>query len=224
MQLPIIAPSILSADMAFLGRDLEMINQSKADWVHVDVMDGVFVPNISLGFPVIKAIKEHSRKPLDVHLMITDPSRMIDEFGVCGAKSLTVHLEACTHLHRVIHRIKKFNISAGVAINPHTPVSALEEIIGDLDLVCVMGVNPGFGGQTFIQGTISKIRRLKELIRNSGSSALIEIDGGVDLANASSLVDAGADILVAGNAVFSHPSPADAISELKSAGRKQNII
>lgn len=216
MQSPLIAPSILSADMAFLGREIEMINKSRADWVHVDVMDGVFVPNISLGFPVIKAIREHSEKPLDVHLMIVDPSRMIDEFGVCGARSLTVHVEACIHLHRVIHRIKKFNILAGVAINPHTSLSALDEIISDVDLVCVMGVNPGFGGQVFIPGTLDKIRRLKKMIADAGSKALIEIDGGVDLGNAEALVRAGANVLVAGNAVFSHPSPSDAISELKS--------
>lgn len=216
MQSPLIAPSILSADMAFLGREIEMINKSRADWVHVDVMDGVFVPNISLGFPVIKAIREHSEKPLDVHLMIVDPSRMIDEFGVCGARSLTVHVEACIHLHRVIHRIKKFNILAGVAINPHTSLSALDEIISDVDLVCVMGVNPGFGGQVFIPGTLDKIRRLKKMIADAGSKALIEIDGGVDLGNAEALVRAGANVLVAGNAVFSHPSPTDAISELKS--------
>jgi ribulose-phosphate 3-epimerase len=165
---------------------------------------------------VIKAIREHSEKPLDVHLMIVDPSRMIDEFGVCGARSLTVHVEACIHLHRVIHRIKKFNILAGVAINPHTSLSAIEEILPDVDLVCVMGVNPGFGGQTFIPGTLDKISRLSKMIKAAGSHALIEIDGGVDLSNARSLTEAGADVLVAGNAVFSKSSPVDAISELKS--------
>lgn len=216
MQLPLIAPSILSADMSCLGREIEMINQSRADWIHVDVMDGVFVPNISLGFPVIKAIREHSRKPLDVHLMIVDPARLVDEFGVCGARSLTVHVEACIHLHRVIHRIKKFNILAGVAINPHTSLSSLEEILPDVDLVCVMGVNPGFGGQAFIPGTLNKISKLKSMINASGSQALIEVDGGVDFSNARLLVEAGADVLVAGNAVFSSPVPADAISELKS--------
>jgi ribulose-phosphate 3-epimerase len=220
MKLPFIAPSILSADMAYLGRDIQMINRSQADWVHVDVMDGVFVPNISLGFPVIKAIRGQSEKPLDVHLMISDPARLIDEFGTCGANSLTVHIEACIHLHRVLNRIKKFNIMAGVAINPHTTVGSLEDIIADVDLVCVMGVNPGFGGQAFIPGTLDKISRLRELIGKSGSKALIEVDGGVDLNNAQTLIDSGADILVAGNAVFSHPSPPEAIAEFKSKKTK----
>jgi ribulose-phosphate 3-epimerase len=212
----IIAPSVLSADFGNLQRDIEMINSSEADWFHVDVMDGVFVPNISFGFPVLKQIKKHAKKTIDVHLMIVDPQRYIDEFCVQGADIISVHIEACTHLHRAIQQIKSLNIKAGVAINPHTPISALEDIIAEIDLVCLMSVNPGFGGQKFIHNTYKKVSQLKELIVKSNSSALIEIDGGVDFENAALLKQAGADVLVAGNTVFSHPSPPEAIALLKS--------
>ncbi|MFN4811127.1 MAG: ribulose-phosphate 3-epimerase [Bacteroidota bacterium] len=212
----IIAPSVLSADFGNLQRDIEMINSSEADWFHVDVMDGVFVPNISFGFPVLKQIKKHAKKTIDVHLMIVDPQRYIDEFCVQGADIISVHIEACTHLHRAIQQIKSLNIKAGVAINPHTPISALEDIIAEIDLVCLMSVNPGFGGQKFIPNTYKKVSQLKELIIKSNSSALIEIDGGVDFENAALLKQAGADVLVAGNTVFSNPSPPEAIALLKS--------
>ena len=212
----IIAPSVLSADFGNLQRDIEMINNSAADWFHVDVMDGVFVPNISFGFPVLKQIKKHAKKTIDVHLMIVEPQRYIDEFCIQGADIISIHIEACTHLHRAIQQIKSLNIMAGVAINPHTPISALEDIIADIDLVCMMSVNPGFGGQKFIQNTYKKVKELKQLIISSGSKALIEIDGGVDFENASLLKEAGADVLVAGNTVFSHPSPTEAIALLKS--------
>lgn len=212
----IIAPSVLSADFGNLQRDIEMINTSEADWFHVDVMDGVFVPNISFGFPVLKQIKKHAKKTIDVHLMIVEPQRYIDEFCIQGADIISVHIEACTHLHRAIQQIKSLNIKAGVAINPHTPVSDLQEIIADIDLVCMMSVNPGFGGQKFIQNTYKKVKELKQLIINSGSTALIEIDGGVDFENAAKLKDAGADVLVAGNTVFSYPNPKEAIALLKS--------
>jgi ribulose-phosphate 3-epimerase len=211
----IIAPSVLSADFGNLQRDIEMINNSEADWFHVDIMDGVFVPNISFGFPVLKQIKKHAKKTIDVHLMIVEPQRYIDEFCIQGADIISVHIEACTHLHRAIQQIKSLNIKAGVAINPHTPVSALQDIIADIDLVCMMSVNPGFGGQKFIQNTYKKVKELKQMIIASGSSALIEIDGGVDFENASMLKEAGADVLVAGNTVFSHPSPTEAIAKLK---------
>jgi ribulose-phosphate 3-epimerase len=211
----IIAPSVLSADFGNLQRDIEMINNSEADWFHVDVMDGVFVPNISFGFPVLKQIKKHAKKPIDVHLMIVEPQRYIDEFCIQGADIISFHIEACTHLHRAIQQIKSLNIKAGVAINPHTPVSALQDIIADIDLVCMMSVNPGFGGQKFIQNTYKKVKELKQMIIASGSNALIEIDGGVDFENAAMLKDAGADVLVAGNTVFSHPSPTEAIAKLK---------
>ena len=211
----IIAPSVLSADFGNLQRDIEMINNAEADWFHVDIMDGVFVPNISFGFPVLKQIKKHAKKTIDVHLMIVEPQRYIDEFCIQGADIISVHIEACTHLHRAIQQIKSLNIKAGVAINPHTPVSALQDIIADIDLVCMMSVNPGFGGQKFIQNTYKKVKELKQMIIASGSSALIEIDGGVDFDNAALLKEAGADILVAGNTVFSHPSPTEAIAKLK---------
>ena len=211
----IIAPSVLSADFGNLQRDIEMINKSEADWFHVDVMDGVFVPNISFGFPVLKQIKKHAKKTIDVHLMIVEPQRYIDEFCIQGADIISVHIEACTHLHRAIQQIKSLNIKAGVAINPHTPVSALQDIIADIDLVCMMSVNPGFGGQKFIQNTYKKVKELKQMIIASGSNALIEIDGGVDFDNAAMLKEAGADVLVAGNTVFSHPSPTEAIAKLK---------
>lgn len=210
----IIAPSILSADFGNLQRDIEMINNSEADWFHVDIMDGVFVPNISFGFPVLKQIKKHAKKTIDVHLMIVEPQRYIDEFCIQGADIISIHIEACTHLHRAIQQIKSLNIKAGVAINPHTPVSALQDIIADIDLVCMMSVNPGFGGQKFIQNTYKKVKELKQMIKTSGSNALIEIDGGVDFDNASLLKEAGADVLVAGNTVFSHPSPVEAIAKL----------
>ncbi|MEO6903326.1 MAG: ribulose-phosphate 3-epimerase [Bacteroidia bacterium] len=212
----LVAPSILSADFANLQRDIEMINKSNADWFHVDVMDGMFVPNISFGFPVIKAIKKHATKPLDVHLMINDPDRYLSLFKEAGADVLSVHLEACTHLHRTIQGIKGLGMKAGVAINPHTPITLLSEIIADIDLVCVMSVNPGFGGQKFITNTYSKINELKEMIIAKKSNALIEIDGGVDLVNYKKLIEVGATVLVAGNTVFSSADPLLTISELKT--------
>jgi ribulose-phosphate 3-epimerase len=211
----LISPSVLSADFGNLQRDIEMINASEADWFHVDVMDGVFVPNISFGFPVMNALKKHAKKPLDVHLMIVNPDLYIKEFAQAGADLLTVHYEACTHLHRTIQAIKKEGMKAGVALNPHTPVSVLEEIIADLDLVLIMSVNPGFGGQTFIEGTYKKLRALKKMINESGSKSLIEVDGGVNAQNAKLLVEAGADALVAGNYVFGHQHPTEAISAIK---------
>jgi len=211
----LIAPSILSADFANLGRDVEMINRSEADWFHVDVMDGVFVPNISFGFPVIKAIKKLAKKPLDVHLMIVQPERYITEFKDAGAEILTVQYEACTHLHRTIHQIKEEGMKAGVSLNPHTPVSLLKNVIQDLDLVLIMSVNPGFGGQKFITGSLQKLREIKKLIAETGSSALIEIDGGVSLENAKDIIEAGAQVLVAGNAVFSTPEPEGTIKKFK---------
>jgi ribulose-phosphate 3-epimerase len=212
----IIAPSVLSADFANIQRDVEMINNSKADWFHVDIMDGVFVPNISFGFPVIKAIKKHAKKPLDVHLMIVEPDRYVTAFKEAGADILSVHVEACPHLHRSIQNIKANGMKAGVAINPHTSVSQLENIIADIDLICVMSVNPGFGGQKFIRQTYEKVKALKEMIAKADSSALIEIDGGVDLNNASLLIQAGADVLVAGNTVFASPNPVQTIEDLKN--------
>jgi len=210
-----VAPSILSADFSNLKKDIEMINGSPADWIHVDIMDGVFVPNISFGFPVVKAIKQHSKKPLDVHLMIKDADHYIEEFKKVGADNISVHFEACTHLHRTIHNIKHHGMKAGVAINPHTPVHFLEDIINDVNIVLVMSVNPGFGGQKFIEHTFNKILSLKELIKTTGSKAKIEVDGGVDLDNALPLVRAGADVLVAGNTVFSSPNPLETIKYLK---------
>ena len=216
MKKPLIAPSLLSADFANLQRDVEMINKSKADWFHVDVMDGVFVPNISFGFPVIKAIKKHAKKPLDVHLMIADADRYLQEFKNAGADILTVHYEACTHLHRTIHAIKGLGMQAGVAINPHTPINLLEEIVGDVDLVLVMSVNPGFGGQKFIENTFHKVAVLKQLIITEKSSAKIEVDGGVDLKNCKRLVEEGADVLVAGNTVFGSENPVKTIEDLQN--------
>ena len=212
----IVAPSILSADFANIQRDVEMINSSQADWFHIDIMDGVFVPNISFGFPVLKAIQKHAKKPLDVHLMIVEPEKFFEEFKNVGAQILSVHIEACTHLHRSILIIKSLGMKAGVAINPHTPIFMLNEIIADIDLVCMMSVNPGFGGQMFIENTYSKIIELKSLIAEKSSQALIEIDGGVSLSNYKKLVECGADVLVAGNTVFSSSDPIQTILELKN--------
>jgi ribulose-phosphate 3-epimerase len=211
----LVAPSILSADFANIQRDVEMINKSEADWFHVDVMDGMFVPNISFGFPVIKAVKKYAKKPLDVHLMINDPDRYLQLFKEAGADILSVHLEACNHLHRTIQGIKALGMKAGVAINPHTSVNLLTDVIADIDLVCMMSVNPGFGGQKFIENTYSKITALKELIREKKSNAQIEIDGGVDLLNYKKLVETGATVLVAGNTVFSSEDPVKMIALLK---------
>jgi ribulose-phosphate 3-epimerase len=211
----IVAPSVLSADFANLGRDIEMINSSQADWFHVDVMDGMFVPNISFGFPVIKSLQKLAKKPLDVHLMIVDPDRYAEAFRDAGAHVLTVHYEASHHLHRSIQNIRNLGMKAGVAINPHTPVSVLEDIIADIDLVCMMSVNPGFGGQKFIENTYIKISRLREIIKEKKSNALIEVDGGVDLNNYKRLIQTGADVLVAGNTVFSSKDPSATITELK---------
>jgi ribulose-phosphate 3-epimerase len=211
----LIAPSILSADFANLQSDIEMINQSEADWFHVDVMDGVFVPNISFGFPVITAIKHHAKKPLDVHLMIVDPDRYLQQFKDAGAAILTVHYEACTHLHRTVAAIHELGMKAGVAINPHTPISVLEDILPQIDLVCIMSVNPGFGGQKFIENTYQKITKLRTLAKQLNTEVLIEIDGGVGHQNALALTKAGADVLVAGNAVFGAQNPMEMITELK---------
>ena len=212
----LIAPSVLAADFANLERDCKMINDSQADWFHIDIMDGVFVPNISFGMPVMAAIKKHATKPLDVHLMIVDPDRYVEEFKAIGADILTVHYEACTHLHRSIQNIKAHGMKAGVAMNPHTPVSLLKDVIADLDLVCLMSVNPGFGGQKFIPNTYNKVKELKAMILEANSNCLIEIDGGVGLNNAKSLVEAGADVLVAGSAVFASENPQNTVEQLKN--------
>lgn len=212
---PIIAPSILAADFANLQHEIEMINESDADWVHVDIMDGVFVPNVSMGLPVVEAINRHARKPLDVHLMIVNPERYVEAFFKAGAKVISVHIEACPHLHRNIQQIKALNIKAGVAVNPHTPIDLLKDIIADVDLVCLMSVNPGFGGQKFIENTYQKVKELRQLINQRQSSALIEIDGGVNEKNAKPLLDAGANVLVAGNFVFSASQPKEVIGKLK---------
>ena len=211
----LVAPSILSADFSKLSSEVNMINSSEADWIHVDVMDGVFVPNISFGFPVIEKIKEYASKPLDVHLMIVKPDRYFEKFKEAGADILTIHYEAETHLHRAVSAIKELGMKAGVALNPHTSTGLLEDIILDLDLVLIMSVNPGFGGQKFIENTYGKISRLKELIDRSGSKALIEVDGGVNLSNSAKLYETGVDILVAGNSVFSSNNPAQTIKEIK---------
>jgi ribulose-phosphate 3-epimerase len=213
---PIIAPSILASDFANLQSEITMINESQADWIHVDVMDGVFVPNISFGMPVIKAVKKHAKKPLDVHLMIVQPERYIEAFREVGTDILSVHIEASTHLHRTIQQIKANGMKAGVAINPHTPVSLLQDVIADIDLVCMMSVNPGFGGQKFIENTYRKVTELKQLISERQSKALIEIDGGVNQENAKLLLKAGANVLVAGNFVFSAHNPKEVIERLKS--------
>jgi ribulose-phosphate 3-epimerase len=214
--MPIIAPSILAADFANLQREVSMINESEADWIHVDVMDGVFVPNISLGIPVIGAIRRHARKPLDVHLMIVQPERYVETFQKAGADILTVHIEASPHLHRTIQHIRASGMKAGVALNPHTGVEQLKDIINDIDLVCLMSVNPGFGGQKFIENTYQKVKELKELISSQKANAQIEIDGGVNETNAPLLLKEGADVLVAGNFVFTSPHPGEVISRLKS--------
>ncbi|NQT76209.1 MAG: ribulose-phosphate 3-epimerase [Bacteroidetes bacterium] len=212
----LIAPSILSADFSNLRKDIEMINSSEADWFHIDVMDGVFVPNISFGFPVIKQIKKYAKKPLDVHLMIIEPDRYFERFKDVGADIISVHYEACKHLHRSIQSIKSLGLKAGVVLNPHASVSVLEDIVADVDLVMLMSVNPGFGGQKFIENTLIKIKRLKELMQKTGSEALIEVDGGVSLSNAVDLIHSGADVLVAGNTVFGSDDPVDMIAKLKN--------
>ncbi len=212
---PIIAPSLLAADFANLQRDIELINGSDADWFHLDIMDGQFVPNISFGVPVCKAIAEHAKKPLDIHLMIKTPERYLKAFQECGAHSISVHYEACTHLHKVVDQIKDLGCKAGVALNPHTPVHLLEDVIYEVDLVCLMSVNPGFGGQKLIDRTYQKVQKLKEMINLSGSATLIEIDGGVNNNNALPLLNAGADILVAGSFVFKAEDPLKIISDLK---------
>ena len=214
--MPLVSPSLLSADFGHLSRDIEMLNQSECDWFHLDVMDGVFVPNISFGFPVMEAMARDARKPLDVHLMIVQPEKFIREVKALGAKVMNVHYEACTHLHRVVQQIKAEGMMAGVTLNPHTPVSVLEEIIPDLDLVMLMSVNPGFGGQKFIEHAVDKTRRLRELILRTGSHSLIEIDGGVNRQTGQRLVEAGADVLVAGSAVFRAPDPKAEIAALRA--------
>ncbi|MGM8360549.1 ribulose-phosphate 3-epimerase [Flavobacterium sp. ARAG 55.4] len=215
MKNTLIAPSVLAADFANLERDVKMINTSDADWFHIDIMDGVFVPNISFGMPVLEAIKRHATKTIDVHLMIVDPDRYISTFKKLGADILTVHLEACTHLHRTLQAIKAEGMKAGVALNPHTNVDLLEDVINDIDMVLIMSVNPGFGGQSFIENTYDKIRKLKALINKKGASTIIEIDGGVTNKNAAQLAEAGADVLVAGSYVFSASDPIATVADLK---------
>jgi ribulose-phosphate 3-epimerase len=213
---PIIAPSILAADFANLEKEVKMINGSEADWIHIDIMDGVFVPNISFGFPVLEGINRHAKKPLDVHLMIVQPEKYVEAFRKAGAEVISVHIEACNHLHRNIQQIKAVGAKAGVAINPHTSITQLEDTIAEIDLVCVMAVNPGFGGQKFIENTYARVSRLKELILKHNSKAMIEIDGGVNQQNAKRLMDAGANVFVAGNFVFSSPDPVATIRQLKN--------
>ena len=215
MKKTLIAPSILAADFANLQRDIEMINNSDADWFHIDIMDGIFVPNISFGMPVLDAVTRHAKKTIDVHLMIVDPDRYIKTFAQLGANILTVHYEACTHLHRTLQAIKAEGMKAGVALNPHTNVDLLDDCIQDIDMVCLMSVNPGFGGQSFIENTYQKVRKLKNLIESKNSKTIIEIDGGVSDTNAADLAAAGADVLVAGNFVFKSENPLQTISDLK---------
>ena len=216
MKRHLIAPSLLAADFSNLQRDIEMINESDADWFHIDIMDGVFVPNISFGMPVLRDIKKHAKKTIDVHLMIVNPDQYIETFSKLGADILTVHLEACTHMHRTIQAIKATGMKAGIALNPHSSVNQLKDVIKDIDLVCLMSVNPGFGGQSFIENTFDKVKELKELIQSSGSDCQIEIDGGVTNQNAKKLVQAGANILVAGSYVFKSSNPTDTISKLSN--------
>lgn len=208
----IIAPSILSADFANLQRDIEMLNESQAEWIHVDVMDGVFVPNISFGFPVLKAVKKYAKKPLDVHLMIVNPEKYIEEFASAGADIITVHYEACTHLHRVIQSIKNTGCKAGVALNPHTPIEALHDVIADLDLVLIMSVNPGFGGQQFIPNSLTKIKAIKQMAELKNPKLIIEVDGGINELNMESVIRAGASAIVAGNAIFAANDPIQTIA------------
>jgi len=212
---PIIAPSLLSADFNRLGEEIQMLNRSEADWIHLDVMDGVFVPNISFGMPVIKAVRQLAEKPLDTHLMIVQPERYIQVFKEIGCDLLTVHWEACTHLHRTIAQIKENDMLVGVALNPHTPVSSLEDVIQDLDLVLIMSVNPGFGGQKFISRSLHRISELRKMIERNNSNALIEVDGGVNVDNMKDIINAGADAVVAGNAVFKSENPEETIQKLK---------
>lgn len=211
----LVSPSLLSADFGQLDRDIDMINQSKADWLHLDIMDGVFVPNISFGFPVMEAVAKRCRKPLDVHYMTVRPEQFIERTAKLGAMMMNVHYEACIHLHRTVQEIHAAGMKAGVTLNPSTPVSVLEDIIGEVDMVLLMSVNPGFGGQKFIENSIQKVRRLRELIRQSGSHALIEVDGGVQAETAPRLVEAGADVLVSGSYIFNSPDPLKTIEELK---------
>ncbi|MEZ0005170.1 ribulose-phosphate 3-epimerase [Flavobacterium sp. 28YEA47A] len=215
MKNTLIAPSVLAADFGNLQRDLEMINNSNADWFHVDIMDGVFVPNISFGMPVLETIQKHAKKTIDVHLMIVDPDRYIKTFASLGANILSVHYEACTHLHRTLQAIRAEGMKTGVVLNPHTSVTVLEDIINDIDLVCIMSVNPGFGGQSFIESTYKKVRQLKEIISRNKAETLIEVDGGVTDKNAKQLAEAGADVLVAGNFVFKSANPTETIADLK---------
>ena len=214
MKKHLIAPSVLAADFSNLQRDIEMINESEADWFHIDIMDGVFVPNISFGMPVLRDIKKHAKKTLDVHLMIVNPDQYIETFASLGADILTVHYEACIHMHRTVQAIKATGMKAGIALNPHSSINLLKDIIKDIDLVCLMSVNPGFGGQSFIENTFEKVKELKELIQSTGSDCQIEIDGGVTNKNAKKLVEAGANILVAGSYVFKSKNPAETISKL----------
>lgn len=213
----LIAPSLLSADFANLKKDIEMVNKSKADWFHIDIMDGMFVPNISFGFPVLKAIKKYAKKPMDVHLMIVDPDRYLKEFAENGADIISVHYEACPHLHRSVQKIKALHCKAGVVLNPHTNIDLLHDIINELDLVLIMAVNPGYGGQEFIENTYSKARKLKNLILEKNPECLIEVDGGVTVENAPILIESGVDVLVAGNTVFSSSDPIQTIEKLKKA-------